>query len=332
MATVIGDLPKRNGDVELKTIDLRLDAIKDATQRSRYVFVVMTIMTATILISLWNAMLSWDRGVAFEPRPSQTAQANQPQPPGPEAAAPAPSDVNARAMLVAENQRTVTSEWLKNLVVSVGLLGIRVSTNDLAVVGSLSLIVIMVWFFFSQRRENRAIVGLLRDCSDKYKTGTLSKELCWMVYEAVVQNIVFLDMGGDDKPLTGLRDQQGNSERNQIVRFILTGMGYLPPLTILMILISDIASLLVPSYLRAHDGLLLGILINDRQYGLIIKILGFEAFAVFAFIYTLRLCIRCRKFGNATGVTIFNFYQLITNSDPTATASGAISEAAGRDS
>src|SRR5260370_22142672 len=157
-ASVSGDA------VELKPIELRLNAGRDATQRSRFVFIVMTIMTATILISLWNAMLSWDRGMAFEPRPQ-------------------PSSVNANtqdlpASLVKANQETVTAEWLKNLVVSVGLLGIRISTNDLAVVGSVSLIVIMVWFFFSQRRVNRAIVGLLRDCNDKFTRGQSGSDVC----------------------------------------------------------------------------------------------------------------------------------------------------------
>src|SRR5258708_40205510 len=52
-------------DLELKTIDLRLRGVGEATQRSRFVFLVMTIAAVTILVSLWNSTLAWDRGLAF---------------------------------------------------------------------------------------------------------------------------------------------------------------------------------------------------------------------------------------------------------------------------
>jgi hypothetical protein len=285
--------------VELKTIEIRLSGIKDSTHRSRFVFIIMTIMAAAILISLWNGMLSWDRGMAFEERTLEEGKVTQ---------------------LIIDNRTTVTNEWLKNLVISVGLLGIRISLTDLAVIGSASLIIIMVWFFFSQRRENRAIVGLLRYCSDKFKSGELSKEVCNLVYEGVVQSIVFIDMGGGDQPIKGLvaGDSGPTSQPTEtstslsdskappklFVRRILKGLVFLPPVTILMIFISDISSLFIPSYLRDNHKLLCQILFDGEHNIAVVKIILFDLFALISCRYTWYLCRRCREFSEATSETI----------------------------
>ena len=268
-------------NVVLKTIELRLTTVREATQRSRFVFVVMTIMTSTILIGLWNAILSWDRGMAFRAQSAGT--------------------------VVGKNQEFVAGEWFKNLFVSVGVLGIRISTNDLAVIGSVSLIVIMVWFFFSQRRENRAIVSLLRDCRRKADEGELDKDACELVYEGIVQSIVFSDLGGGDEPIKGLEKTHLSSERYRSVRQLLDFLMFLPPITILMILIADVSSIFLPSYLRDDDRVLWRVLYENRLYLEIGKIIVFECIAVSALLYTWRLCIRCIDFAVATAETIREF-------------------------
>ncbi|HEU4593595.1 MAG TPA: hypothetical protein VFS10_00400 [Pyrinomonadaceae bacterium] len=267
--------------VELKTIEVRLNGVKDATHRSRFIFIIMTIVTAAILITLWNSILSWDRGMAFEQRSDNP--------------------------VIAENQKTVTSEWIKNLVISVGLLGIRVGTSDLAVLGSSSLIVIMVWFFFSQRRENRAIVGLLRYCRDGLDEEKLGKEVCSLVYEGIVQSIVFIDMGGGDRPIRGLISEETDAQPNLFIRAILKGLVFLPPFAILMIVISDISSLLLPSYLRDSKEELWRTLFNGKHNIEVAKIFIFDVFGLIACIYTWFLCRKCREFSEATSETIKEF-------------------------
>jgi hypothetical protein len=267
--------------VELKTIEVRLAGVKEATQRSRYVFIIMTIVTAAILISLWNSMLAWDRGMAFEKR--------------------------SEDILIAENQKNVTSEWFKNTAISVGLLGIRVGTFDLAAIGSSSLIVIMVWFFFCQRRENRAIVGLLRYCHDGVKENRLCKDVCDLVYEGVVQSIVFIDMGGGDQPIKGLVADNKPSQRNRFIRTIMTGLIFLPPLAILMIVISDMLSLIIPSFLRDSKEALWRVLIDGHHKVAVTKIVLFELYAVLCYTYAFFMCIKCREFSDASSDTIKEF-------------------------
>lgn len=272
--------PAGPSQIVLKTIDLRLAAVREATQRSRFVFIVMTIMASTILVGLWNAIFSWDRGMAFR----QSGEG-----------------------AVATNQELVATEWFKNLFVSVGILGIRISTNDLAVIGSISLIVIMVWFFFSQRRENRAIVGLLRDCKKQTDNGEFDKDLCELIYEGVVQSIVFIDLGGGDKPISGLTETKEKSETNYFVRKVLTFLVYLPPITIFLIVLADVFTLFIPSYLRQDTKPLISVLYENKKYLDLGKIIFFEAVAIAALVYTRRICNTCRDFSTATSETIREF-------------------------
>ncbi|HEY0427695.1 MAG TPA: hypothetical protein VGC76_07920 [Pyrinomonadaceae bacterium] len=238
----------------------------------------MTIATATILITLWNSILSWDRGMAFEKR--------------------------SAVEYIAENQRNATSEWIKNMTVSVGLLGIRISSTDLAVIGSASLLIIMVWFFFSQRRENRAIVSLLRYCFEGLKNKELSKDVCELVYEGTVQSIVFIDMGGGDKPIEGLVPTDEKAQSTFFIRTILKGLIFLPPFTIFMIVVSDIASLFFASYLRDSQKMLYEILFDGTHTIPVTKIVIYDLFALLTCVYTWFLCKKCRNFSKATADTI----------------------------
>ncbi len=78
-----------------------------------------------------------------------------------------------------------------------------------------------------------------------------------------------------------------------------------------MIVISDLSSLFVHSYLRVPQQALWKILFYDGRYGSIAKIIGFDTFAVVSSIYTLVLCRKCRAFSSATATTIKHFFQLV---------------------
>jgi hypothetical protein len=267
--------------IELKTIEMRINGVKDATYRSRFIFIIMTIAASAIFICQWNLILSWERGVAFEKDNPDT--------------------------VIAGNQKTARDEWIKNMTISVGLLGIRISTTDLSIIGSASLTIIMVWFFFSQRRENRAIVGLLRHCNKGFVDKRLSKDICSLAYEGIVQSIIFIDMGGGDKPISGIVSNDDNAQSTFFIRTILKGLIYLPPVTILITIISDIYSLFIPSHLRGVGIELWRILFNGEHNWSIVKIAVFDIFALLCCIYTWFLCRNIREFSKANAKTIKDF-------------------------
>src|SRR5437868_4751049 len=134
-------------NISLKTIELRLTSVREAVQRTRFVFIVMTIASSAILFTLWNDRFSRDKDLAFDAPSYSGTIINE--------HSPEPIHVYGRKELVAE--------WYKNRIIQIGLLGIRLSVSDLSLIGSFTLVVITIWFYYSQKRENNALVTLLRD-------------------------------------------------------------------------------------------------------------------------------------------------------------------------
>jgi hypothetical protein len=200
--------------IELKTIETRLNGIRDATKRSRFVFIIMTIASAAILITVWNASLSWDSGIASL-REAPKAEAKDH---APEASSIEPTSTTALGGQAKANdplKQTIVNEWMRNQLISIGILGIRVHGTDLSVIGSVGLIVIMTWYFYSQRRENRAIVKLLRHCIKEYKAGRIGRDVCSMVFHGIIDSTVFLDVIKGDAPLHGLgEDAEKNNDKD----------------------------------------------------------------------------------------------------------------------
>jgi hypothetical protein len=166
----------------------------------------------------------------------------------------------------------------------------------------------MVWFFFSQRRENRAVVGLLRYCRRRATEGHFNKDRARLVYAGIVQSILFIDMGGGDEPISLVPDET-EPRKNAVIRGILEWLVFLPPFTILAVILSDCVSLVSRSFAREsmepfwkelweHSG-------NHKAD--IAKIICFELFALLSCVYTFYLCKKCRSFSQATSQAIKDF-------------------------
>lgn len=285
--------------VILKTIETRIDGVRNATHRSRFVFIVITIISCAILITLWNASLSWDSSYPSLPKN------------------PNPTDPSQSR--IEFNKDELLKEWIKNQTISVGLLGIRISQTDLAVIGTGSLVVAMTWFFFCIRRENRAIVTLLQDIHEDYKKGRVSRDVCRMVYYGIVQSIIFIDMGGGDDPEGGIK--RGAVTRAYIkkysikyviknlrIRLVMRHIFFLPPLAIFLVTILDLKSLFQSSPIRECQEALVKCLWHGTDPYLDIgKIVVFELAALLGIYYIWRICNICREFSRITGATIEEF-------------------------
>jgi len=305
-----------NGDeINLKTVDLRLSSVREALQRSRFVFLVMTIASSAILFTLWNDRFSRDKDLAFTSPSYSDTVIDQTH--------PAPIHVYGRQQLVAE--------WYKNRIIQIGLLGIRLSVSDLSLIGSFTLVVITIWFYYSQRRENQALVTLLRDVHKTYrdKSGLPVRE---MVYQGIKNSLVFIRTEVTDKPLKGLVDtsdvspgqkkEAGAPERatlesksftDRVFRFL----SFLPFWAIVAILIRDASALFMKSPTSGTDAWLGLILIRQVKWGSvrefwntfypIFLIIVFDTFAIFCAIYTRILCNRNLEFADGSKNTLKEF-------------------------
>jgi hypothetical protein len=95
-------------------------------------------------------------------------------------------------------------DWASSRIIQVSLLGIRVSVDDAAVLGTLVLFVLSVWLLLVSRRENYTIGFLLRDTDTSpagrfVRGGERSKhpdpytdEQRWRIFHAILVNSIFM--------------------------------------------------------------------------------------------------------------------------------------------
>lgn len=196
------------GNLKEKIISVRLESVASATSRTRRTFLIMTIFCAAINIALWNGYLSWIRGIAMPKMESgQTTENSEVK---------NPMEINAEG-----NKKVLVDEWIRSQTISFNLLGIKLTTFDLSVLGSISLVIVMIWYFFAIRRENRTIVPFLKEISDEVKRLRNERDkhkrqeaadLANLVFLGIVNNIVFINIADNDNPSTIVKDKEGNIE------------------------------------------------------------------------------------------------------------------------
>jgi hypothetical protein len=124
--------------------------------------------------------------------------------------------LSAQGVTAAErNRNKLVEDWVTSQTISVNLLGIRLTTFDLAILGSVSLIIIMIWHFFVVRRENRTIVPFLKEtCRDTLPWGSsdVQKDLANLVFVGIANNTVFIDIADNDNPSRLTFDEKGRSK------------------------------------------------------------------------------------------------------------------------
>lgn len=283
-------------EIELLTIQLRLEGVRQAITRSRFTLLVAIIASVAIIITAWNSYLSWDTGFArlphwshdksFTPEQREKRITNDPE----------KADIKPEKITEVTDfaQQQLISEWVKNHIISVGLLGIRVSVNDLPVLGGLSLFIISVWFFFAVRRENRAIGTLLRDA---YRLK--DRNARYMVYQGIVHHLVLIDIGRGDEPIEDFEKEESDEIHNiPFVRKALKVIFYLPPLSIFFVILMDILTLfLLPAPFRPSHEPLRHVL--DTYDWIEVGVM--ESLAFILMIMTFILCRRVMRFIEATG-------------------------------
>ncbi len=310
-------------NIQLETIKLRLEGISQSITRARTTFLISIITSVAIFVTAWNAYLSWDKDFVMQPYWSEDKQFTEEERSGrlkelldrnrivnelnetnANSNLPKPVKVDPHDLTAVTDyaQQQLVAEWVKNRIITVSLLGIRISVDDLPVIGSLSLVIISIWFFYSARRENRAIGTLLRDAY------TLEDwHIRYMVYQGIVHHLVLIDLGRGAKPISNYEEEESDDIKHlPIVSGALTVLFYLPVLAILFVLISDILTLFYfAAPFRPSHKSLAGIIPTSMW----IKVIVMESIAFALLLLTGFLCQRIRGFIEATE-TLLKTYRL----------------------
>jgi len=181
-------------------------AARDAQNRTRYAFIAVTVVAVAIMFVLFNGALSWSRLAPRHPPEEKV-------------------------------QQTITQQWLKSTRITNSLLGIDVGVDDIPIVGSFSLYILAVWFFYSIRRENHLIARLLIDS----KTGE-DKKFTPEIFHGVCSYLVFTTLTKDDEPIDNV-DPKTKLSLIFYLRPTFVALIYLPAITIAFMIIADIVTL-----------------------------------------------------------------------------------------
>lgn len=294
-------------EIELETIKLRFDGVRQAIARSRFTFLVSIIASVAILVTVWNARMSPDSGFARQPYWSYDRRFN---PELQKAIAQRQISPEKVTEVTDQVQQQVVSEWVKNQIVSVGLLGIRISVADFAVLGSLSLLIASTWFFFSVRSENLTVGNLLThayqfpDWDDQY-----------LVFQGIVNYVVFSDVGRGDRPIKDFENVQPAELKNvPLVRGAIKFLIYLSPVTIVIIVLADLyilfrgPSAFMPSHVPLWNVL-------DKTD--IAWLLGGDVFALVLAFCAFYICRKIVVFADANSELLHGFRRHLKETCPT---------------
>jgi hypothetical protein len=281
-------------NIEFETIKLRLEGTKAAVARFRFAFLVSMIASGAILVTAWNAYLSPESKFALQPNLRQDKQFT-PEMEMPDDARKLSPENTPEANQV---QREIISEWVKNRAISVSLLGVRVSVEDFPVLGSLGLLIIVVWLSYSIKIENINIGNLL-----KHAYGFPNWEDRYFVFEGLTAYLM-VDLGHSNKPIESFEQPTNLSSRRRLVPPLTELLLLLPALTIMLIIAADIWTLFFAVSPFYPSAVTLWRILDAHER---ISRIAIDSFACFVFLPTARLCFRVRRYEKATGKLVVNF-------------------------
>lgn len=265
-------------DAQEWVLKLRLDAAKEAQGRSRLALLAATFFSIAMVITEWNMCFSWDRSFAGYHE-------------------------YAKSEVTKDLQKAVLSDWVKRQTISFALLGIQVGSDDLPILGPLTLSVISVWGLFCMRRQYTTTVLLLEDTMHD------PEDIRWVVYHGIASYNVFLNL--DEEALHSLKGQTGWASRIRFpFRFSYLALLFFPLIAVMLTLTFDFIEVhYLPAVFRDPDMKLPPLLGPSNRY-----FLNVEYFMdIFLIGITLFLCLQALSISKATEGVLRLYRQALTS-------------------
>ncbi|NNN06369.1 MAG: hypothetical protein HKL90_10755 [Elusimicrobia bacterium] len=179
-----------------------LDAGVDAIQRSRYVFIAITIAGILMLSAQFNAYLPWIREPVHMTSAEILKAATEKNPPvegcgqglssGLNASQDCQKNLAATEAEFKDTQDHLRRELWEDLhIVDVPVLGLKFDVWDLQTIGSVAMAVLALWYFFAQRRENHVIGSIVDEAIKALDHKDAKKELPAYLYYGIAHHQVF---------------------------------------------------------------------------------------------------------------------------------------------
>lgn len=201
-------------------IEGRVTAIRSSASRARSALFVATIASATVCVAVWNTYFTWSRHWAALPEvaDSSAGPMNGPQ---------------KRFQDLAFEQQVHL--FMENKDIDLALLGIRVSSDDIPILGGLALCLVSLYQLLALRRTNRDIASVLIEAKH------LDASEMRLAYFGIQSELMLNATSAREKPVDTLDYifQPVGPEQVRIA-FSVKLLLYLPFIVILIATVSDI--------------------------------------------------------------------------------------------
>ncbi len=187
-----------------ESITARLEGAKNSQAQIRFTLGMMAVISTMMLIASYNAYLSYDYRWIIE---SNDRQAEQQGPEvKPTSAEATPTQPPASVAVAKALTDQALRDWASSRIVMISLLGIRVSVDDAAVLGTSILLILSAWLVLWARRENHTIGRLLRETYQRRRYDRHDRSVAqpksgdklystqerWLIFHTINSNSIFL--------------------------------------------------------------------------------------------------------------------------------------------
>jgi hypothetical protein len=235
-----------------------------------------------VLITLWNSYIGWNVELARSPKIVVA----------PDSSSEPVSDVKKNNAMKDEadgrneSRHALIRNWVDSQFISIPLLGIKVSSDDAAVLGSVMLFFLNWYYCLCLRREHRDVATFLAE--SRSLPVELRRHIRWSVDAGNVFNI-----GSDDRPF----ESSGKAQDKPVgaffppMRLLLPIFVYAPFVAILLVMFFDVYCLFGPYEspfrppLEPGQGLWSALSMRHRW-----QLILTDSFGVLVAILTLKVC------------------------------------------
>ncbi len=172
-----------------RCVEAIVDNVVDATGRARRGFLVINIACLITLLGLWNQQLSWSAWTEQDRLRTGVTRCNAGS--SPDAARQAKC-----AELTTAFAAVTKLNWDDYNSISVPVIGVKVDTDDVPLLGSFGVFILVTWWWWGLRRQNHATRDALRLVGDE----SSDLDLIRYVRHRVSGAFVLLTPTKDDRP------------------------------------------------------------------------------------------------------------------------------------
>jgi hypothetical protein len=214
----------------------RLAAAKAAQERTRFAFFTNTLIGLILGAVFWNGYFSIYQRFAFDHFLLDDRQHWEALK-GYEVAEDGKKDEyhEEQAKRVKKLQDELMANWVSSRFTTVTLLGIKFGVGDAPVLGSIAVLISLVWFLMVVQRENLTIGALLHDAWN-------TKKDCirWRVCHGIVAYTIFTHADDAAWPISEVKEKQVDAKDGQWQRRGIKLLHFFPILILVFGLVFDI--------------------------------------------------------------------------------------------